>query len=45
LIRATNDVIAYYSSDERLKTNVVALTDPLKKINKIGGYEFDWIVK
>jgi hypothetical protein len=45
LIRATNDVIAYYSSDERLKTNVVALTNPLKKINKIGGYEFDWIVK
>jgi hypothetical protein len=45
LIRATNDVIAYYSSDKRLKTNIVTLSKPLDKLNKIGGYEFDWIVK
>jgi hypothetical protein len=45
LIRATNDVIAYFSSDKRLKTNVVPLSNPLEKVNKIGGYEFDWIVK
>jgi hypothetical protein len=45
LIRATNDVIAYYSSDKRLKTNIVTLSKPLEKLNKISGYEFDWIVK
>ena len=38
-------MIAYYSSDKRLKTNVVPLSNPLEKVNKIGGYEFDWIVK
>jgi len=45
LIRATNDVIAYFSSDQRLKTNVEPLKNPLGKLKRIGGYEFDWIVK
>jgi hypothetical protein len=43
LIRATNDVIAFYSSDERLKDNKVLLTDALDKVNQLNGYEFDWI--
>jgi hypothetical protein len=43
LIRATNDVIAFYSSDERLKDNKVLLTEALDKVNKLNGYEFDWI--
>jgi hypothetical protein len=43
LIRATNDVIAFYSSDERLKTNFKKIVDPIEKIKNINGYEFDWI--
>ena len=42
LIRATNDVVAYYSSDRRLKDNIKLIKNPLEKISKIGGYEFDW---
>ena len=41
-LRATNDVIAFYSSDKRLKDNIVRIENPLEKIKKIGGYEFDW---
>jgi hypothetical protein len=43
LIRATNDVIAYFGSDRRLKENISPITNPIEKINKIGGYEYDWI--
>ena len=38
-----NDVIAYASSDERLKENVKPLNNALDKIKKINGVEFDWI--
>jgi hypothetical protein len=41
-IRATGDITAYYSSDERLKENFKNLDGALDKVNKIGGYEFDW---
>jgi hypothetical protein len=41
-IRATGDVIAYYSSDERFKDNIQPIQDSLYKISKIGGYEYDW---
>jgi hypothetical protein len=37
------DVIAYYSSDERLKKNVAAIPNAIEKIKQIGGYYFDWI--
>ena len=43
LIRATNDVIAYYGSDSRLKENVTPISNPIEKIQQIGGYEYDWI--
>ena len=43
MIRATNDVIAFYSSDERLKANKVLIKEALYKVNQLGGYEFDWI--
>jgi hypothetical protein len=43
LIRATNDVIAYFSSDERLKENFEVISNPLEKLSKINGYSFDWI--
>ena len=42
LIRATNDVVAYYSSDERLKDNIKPIQGALDKVCKLGGYEFDW---
>ena len=42
LIRATNDVVAYYSSDERLKENIKNISSPLAKLSKINGVEFDW---
>jgi hypothetical protein len=42
LIRATNDVIAYYGSDERLKENIYVLTGSLEMLDKIHGYSFDW---
>jgi hypothetical protein len=43
LIRATNDVVAFFGSDRRLKENVIPITNPIEKINQIGGYEYDWI--
>jgi len=42
LIRATNDVIAYYGSDERLKTNIQPITGSLNMLKQINGYYFDW---
>ena len=41
-IRATNNITAYYSSDSRLKENVVRISDPMGKISAINGYMFDW---
>jgi hypothetical protein len=36
------DVIAYASSDRRLKDEITPIENPLQKINKIGGYSFVW---
>jgi len=36
------DIIAFASSDKRLKDNITPISNPIKKIQKIGGYEFDW---
>jgi len=41
-IRASGDIIAFNSSDERLKDNVEPIKFPLDKLGKIGGYTFDW---
>ena len=41
-IKATDDIIAFSSSDRELKNNILPITNPLEKINKIGGYYFDW---
>tara|TARA_R110002167_G_scaffold278638_3_gene484471 strand:+ start:1728 stop:3293 length:1566 start_codon:yes stop_codon:yes gene_type:complete len=38
----TGDVIAYYTSDKRLKDNIKPIEDPIGKLKKIGGYSFDW---
>ena len=42
LIRSTGDIVAYYSSDERLKDNVKPIENALEKLQKIRGVEFDW---
>ena len=39
------DVIAYYSSDPRLKTNKKELESSLYKLSNINGYTFDWLPK
>ena len=41
-IDAGNDIVAYSTSDERLKENVKSIENALDKVLKIGGYEFDW---
>ena len=41
-VRATNEITAYYSSDERLKENITTIEDALEKVNSIRGVEFDW---
>ena len=40
---AANDVVAFSTSDERLKTNFVQLENALEKVKSITGYEFDWV--
>ena len=41
-IDATNDIVAYSSSDIRFKENIIAIETPLDKISKIGGYTYNW---
>jgi hypothetical protein len=36
------DVIAYGTSDKRLKKKLKPISHPLDKISKIGGYTFEW---
>ena len=42
LIRSTGDIVAYYSSDERLKDNIQVIDGALEKVSKLRGVEFDW---
>ena len=44
-IRATGDITAYYSSDERLKGNITPIENSVEKLKQIKGVEFDWIEK
>ena len=41
-IRASGDIYAFLSSDERLKDNISKIEDPLAKVVSLGGYTFDW---
>jgi len=41
-LNVTDDITAFYTSDERLKDNVTAIDDPLAKVLSLGGYTFDW---
>ena len=42
-IDASNDIVAYSSSDKRWKTNINPIEAPLEKLQKLSGVEFDWI--
>jgi|LakMenE01Jun11ns_1017448.scaffolds.fasta_scaffold9957386_6 hypothetical protein len=41
-IDATNDIVAYSSSDIRFKENIVPIENALDKISKISGNTYDW---
>jgi glutamate racemase len=41
-ISATGNIIAYNSSDRRLKQNILRITKPLQKLRALGGYNYDW---
>ena len=42
-IHASADIVAYSSSDKRLKENIKPIENPLGKIAQISGNTFDWI--
>jgi len=44
-IDASNDIVAFSSSDIRLKNNIKTIDKALDKVNSIQGVEFDWIEK
>jgi hypothetical protein len=41
-IDASNDIVAYSSSDERLKENIAPIQNALDKVKSLTGVEFDW---
>lgn len=41
-IDASNDIVAYSSSDERLKENITPIENALDKVKSLTGVEFDW---
>lgn len=41
-VYATGDVTAFYTSDQRLKDNVVKIDNALERVRWLNGVEFDW---
>ena len=41
-ITATGDITAYFTSDSRLKTNIVKIDNALNKVNSVDGVTFNW---
>jgi hypothetical protein len=41
-IRATGDIVAFYSSDIRLKENIIPIPNALEKVKQISGNTYDW---
>lgn len=41
-VTATGDIVAFSSSDKRLKDNLTKIVTPLTKLSQISGYSFDW---
>lgn len=42
VIRGCSDIIAFYSSDERLKENVNKIVNSKEVVKNLTGYSFDW---
>ena len=42
-LQVTDDITAFYSSDERLKLNITPIKEPLAKVLSISGNTFTWI--
>ena len=41
-LNVTGDVVAYSTSDERLKDNIKLISNPIEKVQQLRGVEFDW---
>jgi hypothetical protein len=41
-LRVTQDIIAFYTSDQRLKDNITPIEDPLAKVLSISGNTYIW---
>jgi len=41
-IYSSSDVVAFFSSDINLKTNIVKIPNALEKLKQLGGYTYDW---
>ena len=41
-VRCAGDIIAFYSSDERLKDNITPIADAVNKVKSISGNTFEW---
>jgi hypothetical protein len=42
-LTTTGDITAFFTSDQRLKTNIVHIENALEKMDQIGGYTYDWL--
>jgi hypothetical protein len=42
ILSVTDDITAFYTSDQRLKDNITPIEDPLAKVLSISGNTFDW---
>ena len=41
-VYATGDITAYYTSDQRLKNNIIKIDDALEKVRWLNGVKFEW---
>jgi hypothetical protein len=41
-LKVAGDVVAFVSSDKRYKDNILNISNPLDKLNKINGVSFNW---
>jgi hypothetical protein len=42
ILRSGGDVVAYYTSDKRLKNNIITIQNPIDKVKQLKGVEFEW---
>ena len=43
VLTTTGDITAFFTSDQRLKTNILHIENALEKMDQIGGYTYDWL--